>query len=96
MLFVIEKMVRPDTHTGCSYIKSNTENMKMSHFRHNTPKAKLHISEWMNEISIYGKTYSEIVRQKLYLYSTLSCPLFKNYMDTRRSEWEEDKDFTAN
>ena len=35
------------------------------------------------------------MRHKLTLYSTSSCPIFKDYMDTRRSEWEEEKDFTA-
>ena len=29
--FVIVKMVRHDTHAGCSYIKSKLENMNMSH-----------------------------------------------------------------
>ena len=46
----------------------------------------------MNEISISGKTYSEIVRQILELYGTSYCQPFKNYMDTRRSECEEDKE----
>ena len=58
MLFVIIKMVRPDAHTGCPYIKSNMDNMKMSQFKHYTPKYNLHIAEWMNEISIYGETHS--------------------------------------
>ena len=43
---------------------------------------------------IAGETYSEIVRQKFTLYYTSLCPLFKEYMETRRSEWQEDKDFT--
>ena len=49
----------------------------------------------MNEIPIAGETYSEIVRHKFTLYSTSSRPLFKDYTGTRRSEWEENKDFTA-
>ena len=49
----------------------------------------------MNEISIAGETYSEIVRQKFTLYSTSSFPLSKDCMYTRRNEWEEDKEFTA-
>ena len=49
----------------------------------------------MNEISISRETYSEIVIQKFTLYNTASLPLLKDYMDTSRSEWEEDKDFTA-
>ena len=49
----------------------------------------------MNEISISGENYSEITRQQLTLYSTSPCPLFKDYMNTRRSDWEEDKKFTA-
>ena len=60
----------------------------MSYFKHKIPKANLHIAEYMNEISIAGETYSEIVRQKFTLYSTLSFPLFKDYMDSRRSERE--------
>ena len=55
-------MVRPDTHAGCSDIKYKLENMKMSHFKHDTPKSNLHIAEWMNEIYIYRETYSEILR----------------------------------
>ena len=49
----------------------------------------------MNKISIAGGKYSDILRQKFTLYFTLSCPLFKNYMKTRRSYWEEYKDFTS-
>ena len=45
MLFVIIKMVRPDTRAGCSYIDSKMENMKMSHFKHDIPKYNLHIAE---------------------------------------------------
>ena len=53
MFFAILKMVRPDTCAGCSDIKSNLENTKMSHFKNDIPKANLNITEWMNEISIY-------------------------------------------
>ena len=67
----------------------------MSHFKHVTPKSNMQIAEWMNEISIAGENYSEIARQQFTLYSTSSWTLFKDYMDTRRSEWEEDKDFTS-
>ena len=41
MFFVILKMVRPDTHTGCSDIKYNLEKMKMSNFKYDTPKTNL-------------------------------------------------------
>ena len=95
MLSVIVKMLRPDTRAGCLDTKYNLENTKMSHLKHDTPKDKLHIAESLNEISISGETYSEIVMQQFTLYSTLSCPLFKDYMETRRSEWEENKGFTA-
>ena len=95
MLFVIVKIVQPDTCSGCSAIKSKLENMKMSHSKHDNPKANLQIAEWINDIPITGETYSEIVRQKFTHYSTLSCPIFKDYMDNRRSEWEEKTDFTA-
>ena len=37
MFFVIVKMVWPDTHAGFSDIKPNLENMKVSHFKHDTP-----------------------------------------------------------
>ena len=89
MFFVIVKLVRPDTCAGCSNIMYRLENMNMSHFKHDIPKDNLHILEWMNEISITGETYSEIVRQKFTLYFTSSLSLFKEYMETRRSEWEE-------
>ena len=32
--------------------------------------------------------------QKLNLYSTSSFPLFKDYMETRRSDWDKGKDST--
>ena len=43
IFFVIVKIVRPDTCVGCSGIKSNLDNMKISHFKHGIPKSKLHI-----------------------------------------------------
>ena len=39
----------------------------MSKFNANFSKENLHISKWKNDISIYGKTYYEIVRQKFNL-----------------------------
>ena len=36
-----------------------------------------------------------MVRNKFNLYATYSCPIFKDYMDTRKSEWEKDKELTA-
>ena len=54
MFFVIVKLLRPDTRAGCSDIKSKLENMKMFHFKHDIPKAKLNILECMNKISIAG------------------------------------------
>ena len=45
MFSVIVKMVLPDTHAECSYIKSNLETMNMSQFKHDTPIANLQISE---------------------------------------------------
>ena len=56
-VFVIVKMVHPDTHTGWSYIKKNLETTRMSLFKHNTPKDNLEIAEWMNKISIAGESY---------------------------------------
>ena len=50
MSFVILKMVRPDTRSEWSDIKSKLENMKMSHFKYEIPKSNLQIAEWMNEI----------------------------------------------
>ena len=80
MFFVILKIVRPNTHTGCSDTNSNLENMKMFHLKHETSKANLQISEWMNEISNAGETYSKIVRQKFNLYST-------SYYHSSRTTW---------
>ena len=87
MFCVIIKSLQPDTNAVCSDIKSNMENMNMSHFKHDIPKINLKIAEWMNEISIDGETYSEIVGHKFTLYSTSSCPFFKDYMATSSSEW---------
>ena len=69
--------------------------MKISHFKQNTPKYNLQIEEWTNEISIAGETYSEIARQKFTLCLDSSCPIFKDYMETRRIEWREENDFTS-
>ena len=44
MLFVIIKMVRPDTRSVFSDIKSKLETMKMSLFKTNIPISNLHIS----------------------------------------------------
>ena len=70
ILFFIVKMVRPDTHAGCSTIKSKLENTNIPEFKYDIPKANLNITECMNEISIDGETYSEIASHKLNLYST--------------------------
>ena len=78
MFFAIVKMVRPETCAGYSYIKSKLENIKMSHFKHDILKSNLHISERTNEISISGETYSGILSRQFKLYSTSSCPLFKD------------------
>ena len=58
ILFVVVKNVLPGTHARFSDIKSDLENMKVSHFKHDTPKANLHILLWMNDISTNGETYS--------------------------------------
>ena len=81
-------MVLPDTHAGCLDIKTVRETISMSQFEHDILIGNLNIAEWMNEISVAEETYSEFLSQNFNLYSTLSCPLFKDYMDTRRSEWE--------
>ena len=67
----------------------------MYKFKHDIPRYNLKIAEWMNKISITGETYSEILSQTFNLYFTSLCPLFKDYMDKRRNDWEEDKEFTA-
>ena len=36
-----------------------------------------------------------MVREQLNLYYTPSCPILRDYMETRRSEWEEDKEFSS-
>ena len=43
IFFVVVKMVGPDTRAGLSYIESNIYIMKMSQFKHNIPRANLHI-----------------------------------------------------
>ena len=45
MLFIIVKMMRPDSRSGCSDINYKLENMKISHFNNDIPKANLHIAE---------------------------------------------------
>ena len=54
-------MLQPDTHAGISDIESKPEITNIYHFKHNIPKPNLKIAECMNEISITGETYSEIV-----------------------------------
>ena len=51
--------------------------------------------EYMKEIYISGETYSKMLRKKFNLYSSYSCPLFRDYTKTRRIKWEEYKDFTV-
>ena len=67
MFFVIIKMVRPEKHAECIDIKSKTENINISQFKHDIPRSKLQIEERMNKISILGENYSEIVRHKFNL-----------------------------
>ena len=86
MLSDIVKIVRPDTHVGCLDIKKNMVTMRMSNFKYDIPKAKLYIAEWINEISIAGETYSEVVSQQFNLYSISSFPLFRDYMETSGSD----------
>ena len=88
-------MVQPDTRAGVSYINSKMENMKNSQFKYDTPKSKLQIVKQINTISDALETYSEIVWNKFNLYYTSSCPLFKDYMETRRSELEEENELTS-
>ena len=49
----------------------------------------------MNDIYLSREIYSETVSQKFTLYYTSSLTIFNDYMDARRSEWEEEKDFTT-
>ena len=58
ILFVILKMVHPDTCAVSSDINTELDTMKMSHFKQDYPKANLHIVEWMINISISGEIYS--------------------------------------
>ena len=57
MLFVIIKIVRPDTRVELPDIMKNLEAARMSLLKHDTPKANLQIAEWMNKISISLETY---------------------------------------
>ena len=70
MFFVIVKMVHPDTRTGCSDINTKLETMKLFQFKHVIPKENIQISEWTNDISIEGETYSDMTRKQFNLYST--------------------------
>ena len=45
MLFVVVKIVRPDTRLRCSDINKNLETMRMSHFKHDIHKANLNLVE---------------------------------------------------
>ena len=54
MFFVVIKIVRPDTQTGLSEIKTKMETTRMYQLLYDTPKANLYISEWIDEISIVG------------------------------------------
>ena len=67
----------------------------MSQLKHDVSNKNLHITEWMNDISISGDNYYKIVSNKFNLYSSYSCPLFRDYMDNLRFEWDEYKEFTA-
>ena len=58
MFFVIVKMVQTDTRAGFSDIKYKLETANMFQFKNDITKYKLHISEWMNDISISGETNS--------------------------------------
>ena len=89
MSFFIVEPIRPDTCAGLSDIKYKLENMKVSHFKHEIPKANLQTVKWRNEISIAGETFSVNVRQKLNIYFTSSFPLFKDYMESRRRDRDE-------
>ena len=85
----------PVTCAGYSDINMKLEIMKISHFKHDTNRTNLQVAHYMNEISIEWETYSEILRQQFNFYSTSSGPLSRDYMKTRRSEWEEEKEFTV-
>ena len=41
IIFVIVKTVLPDTHKGCSDIKSNMDTMNMSQLKHDIPRSNL-------------------------------------------------------
>ena len=45
MLFFVVKIVLPETISGCSYIMTKLETMKMSQFKHDISKANLQVSE---------------------------------------------------
>ena len=66
----------------------------MYQLKHDVSKSNLQIGEWMKEITIPGKTYSGIIRQQFNPYSSSPIPLYWDYIETMRSEWEEDKEFT--
>ena len=69
--------------------------MKIPQLNHDTTQYTLKITEWMNNISTEEEIHSDILRQKTNLYYNSSWPLFWDYMDISRSEWEEDKELSA-
>ena len=48
MFFVIVKIVQPGTRAVCLDIKYKLENMEITHYKRDIPKANLQIAEWMN------------------------------------------------
>ena len=52
MFFVVVKTVHYYTCTGCSDIKETPKTTKLYQFKHENPKAKLHITEQIHDISI--------------------------------------------
>ena len=54
--FPFLKMMFPDTRIEFSVIKTKIETIRMYQFKHDISKAKLNISEWMNDISIEEET----------------------------------------
>ena len=95
MLYAIVKTVKPDTRTGCSNVKVNLEKMTMKQFSNNVATANAQIVEWMDEIELAGDTFDKLVRHQFNVYETLTCQAFKDYIQNKRDEWEDDKNFTA-
>ena len=65
MLFLIVKMMHPDTKSVFLYINTKPYITKMYQLKQYVSKLNIHISKRMNEIAISGDNYFNILGHKL-------------------------------